>query len=60
MRNAHIEVLRHNYLYFWRLVAANGEILSSSEQYSSKWNARRAAKKLSKMTGLVWEDRIPQ
>ena len=29
-----------------RLVASNGKILSSSEGYFSKWNARRAAKRM--------------
>ena len=30
----------------WRLVAANGEILASSEAYAKKGNAKRTAKKL--------------
>lgn len=36
--------------WFWRLRASNGEVLSSSELYYSKWNAQRAAKKLGKLT----------
>lgn len=31
--------------YFLRLVSANGETLAVSEQYYSKWNAKRAAAK---------------
>lgn len=34
----------------------SGEIISHSEQYASKWNAKRAAKKLSKLTGFPLED----
>lgn len=39
--------------YYWlRIVGANNEIMLDSEEYSSKGNALRAAKKLSKVTGL--------
>ena len=31
--------------YYLRLVSDNGQILSHSERYFSKWNAKRAAKK---------------
>ena len=31
--------------WFLRLVGANGKVLSVSEGYFSKWNAKRAAKK---------------
>jgi len=32
----------------WRLVAANGEIVAIGEAYASKWNAKRAVRKLAK------------
>ena len=32
-------------LWYVRLVAANGETISVSEGYVTKWNAKRAAKK---------------
>jgi uncharacterized protein YegP (UPF0339 family) len=31
--------------WYVRLVAQNGEILAVSEAYTTKWNAKRAAKK---------------
>jgi len=31
--------------YFLRLVAANGETLTVSEGYATRWNAKRAARK---------------
>jgi uncharacterized protein YegP (UPF0339 family) len=34
----------------WRIRNHNGEILAHSEQYATKWNARRAANRLSKLT----------
>jgi uncharacterized protein YegP (UPF0339 family) len=32
--------------WFYRLVSANGQTLSVSESYTTKWSARRAAKKI--------------
>lgn len=37
--------------YYWRITAPNGEVLSHSQQYATKWNAKRAAKRLSALTG---------
>lgn len=37
---------------YWRLTAANGEIVCHSEQYATRWNAKRAASKLALTTGL--------
>ena len=53
-----IEVIDGEGGYFWRLVAANGETLCHSQTYHSKWNARRAAKRLHKITGLPWCDEL--
>ena len=39
--------------WFVRLVADNGQILSISEGYFSKWNAKRAAKSAAKIFGLT-------
>lgn len=36
----------------WRLEASNGEILASSEAYSSKAMCRKTAVRLSEATGL--------
>lgn len=38
--------------FYWRLVAANGKILAHSEQYASRSNARRAAKRAAKALKL--------
>ena len=38
--------------WFVRLVADNGQILSISEGYFSKWNAKRAAKRMYPNTPL--------
>ena len=39
--------------YFWlRILGRNGEIMMDSEEYSSRSNVLRAAKRLSKLTGL--------
>lgn len=32
--------------WYWRAVAGNGEIVSASEGYVSKWNAKRGARRL--------------
>lgn len=40
--------------YHWlRIVSPNGEIMLDSEDYSTLGNARRAARRLAKLTG--WE-----
>jgi hypothetical protein len=40
-------------LWRWRVQAANGQIIASSgESYSSKWNAKRAAKRVTKRQGV--------
>jgi uncharacterized protein YegP (UPF0339 family) len=44
--------------YYWRIVSANGEILAHSEMYATKWNARRAAKRIAKLTGMPWYDEL--
>ena len=31
--------------YFWRLVSANGQTLGVSESYTTKWSAKRTARK---------------
>ena len=33
-------------LWYWRIVASNGQVVASSEGYATKWNAKRAATKL--------------
>jgi uncharacterized protein YegP (UPF0339 family) len=47
-RHMHILVLPGKSHWYWKLVADNGQTVLVSEQYYSKWNARRAARKLSK------------
>lgn len=51
--SARIEVRQEGHWYV-RLVARNGEIVLVSETYSSKWNAKRAAKRFSKVFGIPW------
>jgi uncharacterized protein YegP (UPF0339 family) len=44
----HVEIFKGEGRHPWyvRLVSSNGKILSISEGYYSKWNARRAAKRM--------------
>lgn len=42
----YVELFHSNLGWYVRLVAANGEKLSVSEAYYSKWNAKRAAKRV--------------
>ena len=37
--------------WYLRIVAANGKTVLDSEGYSRKWNAKRAAKRVSKAFG---------
>lgn len=43
----HVEIFKGRGLQPWRfrLVGANGEAMSQSEGYVSKWNAKRAARR---------------
>lgn len=43
-----IKVRKKLLFWYWRLQAANGQIIATSEVYYSKSNAMRTAKKLSK------------
>jgi uncharacterized protein YegP (UPF0339 family) len=38
--------------WFWHLIAANGEILSSSQAYASKGNCKKTAKLVSVAGGF--------
>jgi uncharacterized protein YegP (UPF0339 family) len=38
--------------FYVRIVSVNGQTLLVSEGYTRKWNAKRAAKKLSSIFGL--------
>lgn len=40
------------YYYWLRIVGKNGEIMFDSEDYSTKSNTQRAAKRFSKLTGF--------
>jgi uncharacterized protein YegP (UPF0339 family) len=44
----HVEVVKGKGMHPWyvRLRASNGQILTTSEGYYSKWNAQRAAKRM--------------
>lgn len=44
-------------LYWLRIRARNGEILFSSEIYSTKSNARRAARRAAKILGLTIKEK---
>lgn len=49
-----IEVLQNvNGCWYWRLVAENGEVLATSESYSSKTKCMKTVKSVSKTTGLT-------
>lgn len=49
-----IELLKYHY----NLVAANGQVLLTSEQYKTHWNAKRAANRVAKAFGLTVSDAI--
>ena len=52
-----IEITKNkNGCWFWRLVAANGEILASSEAYSSKGACLKTVKGLSKAYGIPYKE----
>lgn len=52
-----IEITKNkNGCWFWRLVAANGEILAASEAYSSKGACLKTVKGLSKSYGIPHEE----
>ena len=36
----------------WRIRSTNGETVAHSEQYATAWNAKRAARRLARTTGL--------
>lgn len=43
---AHFDIFKgRDSRYYWRLVGGNGEIVAQSEGYSTKSNAKRAAKR---------------
>lgn len=47
--------LVHEKRWFYRLVTlSNGKTLMHSETYYSKWNARRAAKKVAKINNFQY------
>ncbi len=48
----YIELVRGQNRWYWRLVAHNGNIVATSHNYYSRWNASRAAQKLAKANGL--------
>jgi uncharacterized protein YegP (UPF0339 family) len=49
----HIEVTKGKRRWYWRVVAENGQIILTSEKYYSKWNAKRAAKRLGEINRLL-------
>jgi uncharacterized protein YegP (UPF0339 family) len=48
----HIEVAKGKRRWFWRLVSKNGQTVLTSEQYYSKYNALRSARRLAEANGL--------
>jgi uncharacterized protein YegP (UPF0339 family) len=52
--NFRLQLRKHKGRHPWRLhlVAENGEEIASSEGYFSKWNAKRAARKMFPLTPL--------
>lgn len=42
--------------WYWRIVAANGQVIATSETYKNKWNAKRAAEKFAYNTDMELED----
>ncbi len=50
---ARIEVWKGKDGWYWRLKSKNGEILSRSEAYTRKYDAKRAAKRVSPTSPIV-------
>lgn len=48
-----IEVRKGKIRWYWRIVANNGQILSTSQKYFSKYNAERAAIAYGKHAGIT-------
>ncbi len=48
----YIELLKGQNRWYWRLVAHNGNIVATSHNYYSRWNAKRAAHKLAKANDI--------
>lgn len=48
---AKFEILRSpkNRQYYWHLLGGNGEIMAQSEGYTSRWAAKRGAKRFAKI-----------
>lgn len=44
----------------WRLVSANGKILSSGESHRRKWNAKRAAKRANPGVSIIVAEPWPK
>ncbi len=44
--------------YHYAVVGSNGEVRSTSETYSNKSNAKRAAKKAAKDSGMEFQDAV--
>ena len=42
----HVQIFKSNHGWYVRLIASNGEKLTVSEAYYSKWNAKRAARRV--------------
>jgi len=42
----HVQIFKSNHGWYVRLVASNGEKLTVSEAYYSKYNAKRAARRV--------------
>ncbi len=42
----HVQIFHSKLGWYVRLIATNGEKLTVSEAYYSKWNAKRAAKRV--------------
>ena len=54
----HVEIYKGKGVQPWRIrpVAANGKVIMQSEGYLTKWNAKRAAKKMYPGVKLVLVD----
>ena len=42
--------------WYWRAVAANGEVIASGEAHTRKWGAKRAAKRAFPGIPVEYED----
>lgn len=45
----HIQLTKGKRKWFWRVVAVNGQTVLTSQLYTTKWSAKRSARKMAEI-----------